>query len=65
MTSSKPRSGGLKHLNWTLVATFAIVALIGGVVGGFVGYALHPSTAAASGATRRQLVVVFDTEHRR
>jgi putative serine protease PepD len=51
MTSSKPRSGGLKHLNWTLVATFAIVALVGGVVGGFVGYALHPSTASASGST--------------
>ena len=51
MTSSTPRSGGLKHLNWMLVAAFAIVALIGGVVGGFVGYALHPSSASAANAT--------------
>jgi putative serine protease PepD len=51
MTSSKPRSGGLKHLNWTLIATFAIVALIGGVVGGFIGYALHPGTATAASTT--------------
>jgi putative serine protease PepD len=51
MTSSTPRSGGLKHLNWTLVAAFAIVALIGGVVGGLVGYALHPSSASAASTT--------------
>jgi putative serine protease PepD len=51
MTSSTPPSGGLKHLNWMLVAAFAIVALIGGVVGGFVGYALHPSSASAASST--------------
>ncbi|HTT89546.1 MAG TPA: trypsin-like peptidase domain-containing protein [Acidimicrobiales bacterium] len=51
-SSSAARSGGIKHLNWTLVGAFAIVALVGGVVGGFVGYALHPGTAsAATGAS--------------
>jgi putative serine protease PepD len=51
MSSSTPRSGGLKSLNWTLVTAFAIVALVGGVVGGFVGYALHPGTASAAAST--------------
>ena len=51
MTSSTRQSGGPKHFNWTLVAVFAIVALVGGVVGGFVGYALHPSSASAAGST--------------
>ena len=65
MTSSTPRSGGLKHLNWTLVAAFAVVALIGGVVGGLVGYALHPGSASAARHGICELVVMLDTQGRR
>jgi putative serine protease PepD len=51
MASSTPQSSGGHHPNWTLIATFGIVAVVGGVVGGFVGYALHPGTASAATST--------------
>jgi putative serine protease PepD len=50
-TSTATPRGGHRKVSWNTVGAFAIVAVVGGVVGGFVGYALHSSSGTASAAT--------------
>ena len=46
--SAAPSRGGHRKIPWEKIGIFAIIAIVGGVVGGFVGYALHSNGTAVA-----------------
>ena len=43
-----PRPQSSRSIPWVLAAGTVILALVAGVIGGLIGYAIHPSSGSAS-----------------